>query len=266
MRLDVALLPRLPAGRHGLLRRPEDSACLLIDVLRASSSIVTLFAQGAKEVVAAGSTTAARRVAAQETGRYLLCGEVFGLAPRGFDYGNSPTEFAGLDMRGRRVILSTTNGTKAMRRLSSSPVVLVGALLNARAAVAALLAVAKSRQIDATLVCAGLESGNAFSLEDAFVAGALVEAAIGQTRQTTSGDLTLSDASLAACRLYQSYRGDALACFREAQHGQSLAAVGLGRDLEFCAQFDRYDIVPRLRIDSAGRLSLIVDAGRGGAT
>ena len=87
MRLDVALLPRL-------LRRPENCVCLLIDVLRASSSIVTLLARGADEVVVAGSTTMARRIAATEPDRYLLCGEVLGVAPRGFDYGNSPSEFA----------------------------------------------------------------------------------------------------------------------------------------------------------------------------
>ena len=251
MRLDVALLPRL-------LRRPESSVCLLIDVLRASSSIVTLFARGAEEVVVANSTAAARHIAAMQPGRYVLCGEVFGLAPHGFDYGNSPSEFAEIDMHGRRVILSTTNGTKALRRLAASPAVFVGALLNATAAVAALLAEARAREVDAALVCSGLEAGNAFSLEDAFVAGALVENAIERTRRA-SGDLTLSDASLAACRLYQSYQGDALACFREAQHGRSLTAIGLGRDLEFCARVDRYDAVPRLNRDPSGRLSLVVD-------
>jgi len=259
VRLDVALLPRL-------LRRPESSVCLLIDALRASSSVVTLFARGAEEVVVAGSTTAARRIAAQEPairagGRYLLCGEVFGLAPRGFDYGNSPSEFAALDMHGRRIVLSTTNGTKALRRLTASPAVFVGALLNATAAVATLLAEARSRGIDAALVCSGLEAGNAFSLEDAFVAGALVENAIEQTRRA-SGDLTLSDAAMAACRLYQSYQGDALACFREAEHGRSLTGIGLGRDLEFCAQLDRYDAVPLLRSDGSGRLSLGVEKSR----
>ena len=146
-----------------------------------------------------------------------------------------PAEFADLDMRGRRIVLSTTNGTKALRRLAASPAVFVGALLNATAAVATLLAEARSRGTDAALVCSGLEAGNAFSLEDAFVAGALVENAIEQTRRT-SGDLTLSDAAMAACRLYQSYQGDALACFREAEHGRSLTAIGLGRDLEFCAR------------------------------
>jgi 2-phosphosulfolactate phosphatase len=254
VRLDVAFLPRL-------LRRPESSVCLLIDALRASSSIVTLFAQGAEEVVVANSTAAARRIAAMDPGRYVLCGEVSGLAPRGFDFGNSPNEFSALDMHGRRIVLSTTNGTKALRRLAASPAVFVGALLNATAAVAALLDEARSRGLDAALVCSGLEAGNAFSLEDAFVAGALVENAIEQTRRA-SGDLTLSDASLAACRLYQSYQGDALACFREAQHGRSLIDIGLGRDLEFCAQVDRYDAVPRLKRDPSGRLSLAVDKGK----
>jgi 2-phosphosulfolactate phosphatase len=249
VRLDVALLPRL-------LRRPESSVCLLIDVLRATSSIATLFARGAEEVVVAGSIAEARRMAAAEPGRFLLCGEAYGLAPRGFDYGNSPSEFAELDVRGRRVILSTTNGTKALRRLASSPVVIVGALLNAAAAGRALLDEARSRGLDAALVCSGLEAGNAFSLEDAFVAGALVENAVEQTRSVT-GELTLSDAAMAACRLYQSYQGDALACFREAEHGRSLTGIGLGRDLEFCAQVDLYDVVPRLRRDATGRLSRV---------
>ncbi|HET6493878.1 MAG TPA: 2-phosphosulfolactate phosphatase [Dehalococcoidia bacterium] len=254
MRLDVAFLPRL-------LRRPESCVCLLIDALRASSSIVTLFARGAEEVVVAGSATAARRIAAQEPGRYLLCGEVLGLAPRGFDYGNSPVEFAEIDMRGHRIILSTTNGTKALRGLAASPAVFVGALLNATSAIATLLAEARSRGLDAALVCSGLEAGSAFSLEDAFVAGALVENAVEQTRRA-SGDLTLSDAALAACRLYQSYQGDALACFREAEHGRSLIGIGLGRDLEFCARVDLYDAVPRLRIDASGRLSLAVNGSQ----
>lgn len=261
MRLDVALLPRL-------LRRPGSSACLpvgtvclLIDVLRASSSIVTLFAQGAEEVVVAGSSAAARRIATREPGRYLLCGEVAGLAPRGFDYGNSPSEFAALDMRGRRVVLSTTNGTKALRTLAGSPVVLVGALLNASAAVATLLDEARLRGLDAALVCSGLEGGNAFSLEDAFAAGALVENAVEQSRRGT-GDLTLSDSAMAACRLYQSYQGDAAACFREAEHGRSLTGIGLGRDLEFCAQVDRYDVVPKLRSAASGRLSLVTEKSR----
>jgi 2-phosphosulfolactate phosphatase len=241
-----------------LLWKPESSVCLLIDALRASSSIVTLFAQGAEEVVVAGSVAAARRVAASEPERYILCGERFGLAPRRFDYGNSPSEFAALDMRGRRIVLSTTNGTRALHALAASPVVLVAALLNSTAAVELLLAEARSRDLDAALVCAGLERGNAFSLEDAFVAGALVELAVEEARRG-GAVLALSDAALAACRLYQSYRGDALACFREAEHGRSLAAIGLERDLEFCAQSDRYNVVPRLRRDASGRLTLVVE-------
>ena len=254
MRLDIAFLPRL-------LRRPGANVCLLIDALRASSSIVAMFAQGAEEVVVAGSTAAVRAIATSHPGRYLLCGEVFGLTPRGFDHGNSPAEFAALDMRRRRIVLSTTNGTKALRRLAASPAVLVGTLLNASAALAALLDEARSRELDATLVCAGLESGNAFSLEDAFVAGALIENAVEQTRRST-GDLTLSDAAMAACRLYQSYQGNALACFREAEHGRSLINIGLGHDLEFCAQVDRYNVVPRLRRDPSGRLLLFVEKSR----
>jgi 2-phosphosulfolactate phosphatase len=176
VRLDVASLP-------SLLREPRASVCLVIDALRASSSMVTLLAGGVREIVVAESVAAARRLAGEENG----------LAPRAFDFGNSPSEFDRADLRDRRLVLATTNGTRALRRLTPSPLVLVGALLNASAAVETLLSEAAERQLDAALVCAGIEQGKAVSLEDTFVAGARVDrfAAVPRLRRDASGRLTL---------------------------------------------------------------------------
>jgi len=250
MKLDVAFLPRL-------LSDPEASVCVVIDALRASSSIVTLSAGGAQEIVVAESPAAARRIARREPGRYLLCGEVDGLTPRGFDYGNSPSEFAALDVTGRRIILSTTNGTRALQRMAMSPLVLVGALVNASAVTRTLLAEAGARRLDAALVCAGLSQGKRLSLEDAVAAGALVDTALKTARSIAS--LELTDGALIAHRLYRAYRGDALAAFRRSEHGRHLTALGFAHDLDFCAQADRFDAVPRLRRETSGRLTLFVE-------
>jgi len=249
VRLDVALLP-------SLLREPETSVCLVIDALRASSSIVTILAGGAKEIVVADGLAAARRIAREEPRRYLLAGEEYGLPPRGFDYGNSPSDFDQADLRRRRVVLATTNGTRALRRLAPSPLVLVGSLLNASPATRALLSESEARGLDAALVCSGMERGKALSLEDTFVAGAIVHRALDEAR---GRDIALepADGALAAYHLYRSYQGDALACFFEAEHGRSLIAIGLERDLEFCARVDRFDAVPRLQREASGRLRLV---------
>jgi 2-phosphosulfolactate phosphatase len=249
VRLNVALLP-------SLLREPETNVCLVIDALRASSSIVTLFAGGVREIVLAESTAAARRIARQEPGRYLLAGERYSLPPRGFDFGNSPAEFAAADLRGHRIVLATTNGTRALRRLAPSPLVLVGALLNVSAATQALLSEAAARGLDAALVCSGIEQGTSVSLEDTFVAGAIVHRALDEARGRGIA-LEPADGALAAYHVYDSYQGDALACFFEAEHGRSLIAIGLGPDVEFCAQVDRFDTVPRLQREASGRLKLV---------
>lgn len=238
MKLDVAFLPRL-------LRGPEATACVVIDVLRASSSIIVLLARGIEKIAVAASPSEARRLARREPGRYLLCGEVEGLPPPGFDYGNSPSEFDALDLQGRAVAMSTTNGTSALRRLRSSPMVIVGALLNATAAVQTLLAEAEARGLDATIVCAGLESGKRFSLEDSFTAGALTEKALAASEERGI-EVDLTDGAQVALRLFRDYRGDALAAFRESEHGRKLVGLGFERDLAFCAQTDRFDVVPRL--------------------
>ena len=253
MKLNVALLPRL-------LSDPRFHICAVIDVLRATSSIVTLVAND-NNVELAATTALARRIAAESEHRYVLCGEVGGLRPRGFDYGNSPSEFATLDTFDDPVLLATTNGTRAMRSVATAPAVFVAALLNATAATRALLLEAKTRGLDAALVCSGLEQGRTFSLEDTFTAGAMVDQAV-KLASEHGIDLDPADSAVAALRLYRSYRGDALAAFRQAQHGQSLIAIGLERDLAFCAQADRYDIVPRLFDNDRASQTLRLSADR----
>jgi 2-phosphosulfolactate phosphatase len=248
MRIEVTFVPRLASD-------VEAKVCVVIDVLRATSTLVVLIEKGVREVVVCGTLAEARRIA-HRTG-YLLCGEVNSLPPPDFDYGNSPTEFAALDLGGRSAVLFTSNGTRALRRVAGARSVLAGALLNRRAAAGAALAEATQTRVAGgrpaagadrgiAIVCAGRGHGHYFSLEDAYAAGALVDSLLAQARAAGLRPRLWNDA-LAALRLYRSYRGRALACFRQADHGRSLIDLGLGHDLEFCARTDISAAVPRLR-------------------
>ena len=244
MKLQVAFLPRdvpTAAGR----------VCVVLDVLRASSTLVTLLAHGAEPVHVAGTVDAARALAARLPRRPLLCGEVGGLPPPGFDHGNSPTELAALDLRGRPAVLATSNGTRALALLADAPAVLVGCFLNAAAVVARGQELARALGADLAFVCAGDNGGTEFSLEDALAAGFLVDRALADPRVDGPAP-ALDDAALAAWRLYRSYAGDrspaaaAAQGFADAFHGRELAALGFHADLAYCAQVDTSDVVPHL--------------------
>src|SRR5215218_9656692 len=127
--LDVAVLPRD-------VIEPEGTVCIVIDALRATSTIATVLARGASRVIVAGTIDEARGLR-EELPDALLCGEVGGLPPKGFDHGNSPVEFEGLDLAGRTLVLATSNGTRALAALDTAPAVYVGSLLNRTACVEA---------------------------------------------------------------------------------------------------------------------------------
>jgi 2-phosphosulfolactate phosphatase len=245
VRLEVAFLPRdvpAPAGR----------VCVVLDVLRASSTLVTLLEAGAAPVYVAGTVDAARALAAGLPGGALLCGEVGGLPPPGFDHGNSPTEMAGLALAGRPVVLATSNGTRALAALAAAPAVLVGCFLNAGAVVARGLALARALGADLALVCSGDANGSQFSLEDALAAGCLVDRVLAREGAEATA---LDDAARAAWRLWQAYVADctppqaAARGFAESAHGRDLARLGFAADLAYCARADASRAVPRLAVD-----------------
>ncbi len=246
MRIDVALLP-------ALLETPAENVCVVVDALRATSAITTLFARGVEEI-AVTATVEEGLALKQRLPDRLLCGESGGLPPEGFDYGNSPAEFSRLDLRGRKVIIATSNGTRALVRASEAPVVLTGSLLNATAVGRAAAFEASRLGLGVVFLCAGVELGRAFSLEDTAVCGALVEALVS-THEGPLEQLTLTDSAMAAYRVWRSYSSPRLA-FGEARHGQALVRLGLAEDLDFCAQRDLYSVAPRLARRADGLLTL----------
>ena len=215
MRITVALTPKL-------LREPRQHAVAVVDVLRATTSLVTMLENGLLRAIISDNIQQARKLALSNFS--LLCGEVKARPPAGFDYGDSPAEFAALSFKGKSAVLFTTNGTRALAAASEAPFVVAAALVNRRAAAERLVAEAARRKLDIAVVCAGVERGTAFSLEDTAAAGAIVEAAM-----KTDAALAMTDSSWAALHLWRWYRGDAMRTLPSVQARPPAARARLRR-------------------------------------
>lgn len=235
MQITVALTPRL-------LREPASHAIGVVDVLRATTSLVAMFDGGLIRAIIADTLRDARALSLRNFS--LLCGEAKALPLAGFDHGNSPVEFAEAALRGKSAVLWTTNGTRAIAAAQVAPVVVAAALRNRRAASRRLLEEATKRHTGVALVCAGLDRGATFSLEDTVTAGAMVEA-----MREADPSLELADSAWAALHLWRFYRGDASRAFRHAAHGRALRSMGFERDLDFSAELDVSEAVPVLYME-----------------
>lgn len=210
---------------------------IVVDVLRATTTIVTALAAGTPSVYPVEGTEEARQLASElETA--ILGGERGGLPPEGFHRGNSPLEYQrGSD--NQPVVLTTTNGTRAMARAQASgaAAIAAGALVNARAA--AQWAVGAGRDI--TVLCAGTHGR--FSLDDAITAGCIVERVLAEASIAVSH----TDGATAALTLWERYRNNPLEGILAAIHGQRLEKLGFTNDLSYCTRVDILDRVPVLQ-------------------
>lgn len=232
MKLDVFLSP----GELSL----GDAAgrvVAVIDVLRASTSIATALANGARTIVPVESADAAITMAKQfERSEVQLAGEKKMLPIPGFDVGNSPQSFSSEIVAGKTILLTTTNGTRALMGLQGARDVVVAAYVN-HAAVAAMLKTAVRADTDVAIVCAGDEGH--FSLEDAACAGRYV-----RSLASRGSSITLNDAACACQILDKKYGDNIEKIFRDSAHGQALAEAGFGQDLVACAAVDSHPVVP----------------------
>jgi 2-phosphosulfolactate phosphatase len=220
VRVDVAFTPEeagaAPTG-------------LVIDVIRATSTICQALASGYERVYCAAEVEEARELRGA-LGGGVLGGERDNVLIDGFDLGNSPREY--LEARDGPLVLTTTNGTRAIVSTAARcERVLVASLLNLGAVVEA----ARSHGEDVVVVCAGVQG--TLALDDAYVAGRIVDS-LGCER---------TDASEAAARLAATWSG-AEEAFRGSRSGRNLMqnAPELEDDLAFCARESALDVVPRL--------------------
>ncbi len=221
---------------------PVDSlpACAIaIDVLRATTTMAAAFAAGAEAIEAFSDLD--KLVAASQQyppEKRLLAGERGGKAVDGFDLGNSPRDHSPERTAGRRLFMSTTNGTRCLQRIQHAPIVMRAALTTRQAVVKKLLA---KQPETVWLVGSGWEG--TYSLEDTVCAGAILHSLMATTGQSFT-ELLGNDSAVAAVGLYEQWQGRMVELMHVATHGQRLLGLNNTADLEYCAQLDVMDIVP----------------------
>ncbi|MEJ0000243.1 MAG: 2-phosphosulfolactate phosphatase [Verrucomicrobiota bacterium] len=220
-----------PAQLHG-------QTAVVIDVIRATSTIAAALAQGAAGVRPVAALEDAFALKAQHP-EAILAGERGGKPLEGFDFGNSPEDFTRKRVNKRLVILTTTNGTQALAACAGAKAVIAASLLNLDAVAARLRELGPPWLI----VCAGCNGH--FGVDDAIVAGALAE--------------TL-DCDHAFVHLYRSVRGNLVETLVGCDAGRELVKVGMEKDIPYCATISRLTVVPTLGEDGVLRR---LDKGRG---
>ncbi|MEN8229584.1 MAG: 2-phosphosulfolactate phosphatase [Bacteroidota bacterium] len=211
----------------------HDAIVVVIDILRASSAIVTAFMNGAEQIIPVGTLEEAK--AYKEKG-YMVAAERDGIVRDFADFGNSPYNFTPERVRGNQIVYSTTNGTNAIQLASSGSQVLIGAYLNITALAKHIIGEGR----DLLLFCAGWK--NKFNLEDTLFAGALAEMVLADDRFHT-----ICDATLGAIDLYDAAKEDMLGYIEKVAQRHRLKKNGLDDVIGYCHEFDRTELIPVLK-------------------
>jgi 2-phosphosulfolactate phosphatase len=211
----------------------KDKTVVVIDILRATSSICVAFAHGAGRIIPVATPEECKTYASKG---FICAAERDGKPVEGFDIGNSPFSYMADSMKGASIALTTTNGTQAVNLSKGAAKVAIGSFLNLKAICDFLI----KENRDAVLLCSGWK--NSFNLEDTLFAGAVASGLEGKFRL---GD----DAGIAAKDLYRHAVKDMNAYLALSSHAHRFAALGITEDIRFCLQEDIYDIVPVLEGD-----------------
>jgi 2-phosphosulfolactate phosphatase len=242
MKIDVILTPAELPGLAG--RDLSGTVCVVFDILRATSTIVTALNNGAAAIVPVSEISEALEMGKQKP-EVLLGGERNGVKIRTaegeFDFGNSPREYAVEKVRGKTIVSTTTNGTRALRACAGAKIVLAGAFLNL-GATAEFLKEKQSGEI--LLVCAGTRENTA--LEDVLAAGAL-----GEILLDSGKAFELSDSAQVALAAFEKAKRDLAGTVSKSENARRLLAIpDLRDDVEFCLQRDIFDFVAALDADA----------------
>lgn len=214
----------------------RNKSVVVIDVLRATSTIVTALMNGAKGVIPVEDMGEASRISQSvDSDNYLLCGEKDGTKIDGYDLGNSPLEYARETVGGKTLIFNTTNGTKAIKKSLGSAKIYVASFLNLNAVVQAL----RGEKNEIVLVCAGWKGR--LALEDMLLAGNIIY-------NLNGGQLSedANDGAKVAFGLYEKYSNDIQSVIFQSNHAQRLKDVVGTDDIDYCCQTDITDHIPIL--------------------
>lgn len=228
-KIEVCLTPALID-----LYAIEESIVVVIDILRATSSIVYGIDNGAEAIIPVAQVEDCLNYADKG---YLLAAERNGEVVEGYDFGNSPFSYTADKVGGKTVVLTTTNGTKALHLARKASRVVIGSFLNLRA----LCDWLKTEDKDVLLLCAGWK--DQFNLEDTIFAGAVVQ-------ELRPFFTDFDDAGVAAEDLYSMAKDNLRAYVGKSAHSHRMMALNIEEDIRFCLQLNICEAIPVLEGDN----------------
>ncbi len=225
--IDVCLSPQL-IGQYGA----EGKIVVVVDILRATSCMVTAFANGVTCILPVETV---EECAEFKTKGHLTAAEREGKIVDGFEIGNSPFSYLQPNIKGQTIGITTTNGTKAIKLSAAAEQILIGAFLNKTVIAQYLLAQNK----DVLIVCAGWK--NKMNLEDTLFAGALVSL-------LETSFISVNDSAVASKVLYEAAKNNLFAFVTQnSSHYKRLKNLNLDKDIAFCLQQDIYQVIPTMK-------------------
>ncbi len=228
MKIDACFSPYLYPVYKG-----DDTVVVIIDILRATSAICAAFEHGVDKIIPVATVDEAR---AYKDKGFLVGAERNGMPLDGFDFGNSPFHYMGDHVKGKTIVLTTTNGTQAIEAAKDAYKVVIGSFLNIDALCTWLL----NENKNILLLCSGWK--NKFNLEDAVFAGAVTDAI-----SNTTDKYNLGDACLALKYLYQMAKKNPNTFLSHSSHKERLAALNLKEDVRYCLTPNQTKVIPIYR-------------------
>jgi len=212
---------------------------IAVDVLRATTTMATVLANGGEAVQVFSDLDKLVEVSEQfPVEKRLRAGERGGAKVPGFDLGNSPLDCKPELVEGKRLFISTTNGTRALQRIQSASTVITGAFVNLTTVVQYL---AENQPETVWIVGSGWEGS--YSLEDTACAGAIANHLLEKTKLSID-EVSGNDEVIGAIALYSQWKDDLLQMFKQASHGKRLLGLDCHEDLKYCSQIDTLDVLP----------------------
>lgn len=237
------LIELIPTAYHVTPDKVINRLVVVFDILRSTTCMVTALTSGAKALYPAMNELEALELKASLSPKaVLLAGEEKGHKIPGFDLGNSPLEFATPQIKGKHIVMATTNGTVAIRRAAAAQQLLIGSFLNMTLLCDYIL----EQGLDITLVCAGTQGE--FSLEDTLAAGMVIN-----WLHRRVGNLVYPDLGLTAETLYRYYQDSLVLGISSSVNGRQLKDRQQCQDLRYSAHVNAMPILP---IYQAGVISI----------
>jgi 2-phosphosulfolactate phosphatase len=235
MKIDVSF-----SANHFDELQLRDKNIVIIDVLRASTTVIKALEQGAREIIPVANIESAVKISGSLFGEVTIRGgERNGKIIEGFNLGNSPLEYLEAAVKGKSIIYCTTNGSVAMSKSRYARNLIVASFVNLSAVVQSM----EELNSDFLILCAGHATTNGnFSLEDAVCAGMIIT----RLKKSETLLLELTDGAQAAQALYKTFGRSILKMMKSTDHGKYLNEIGFANDLIICSGVDTIPVVPLL--------------------